>query len=364
MTTGYIIWNFNPEILPLGPLSIRWYGLLFASGFVFGYFIMQKFFRKEGISNEVLDRLTIYMAMGTVIGARLGHVLFYQPMDYLSDPLEIIKIWHGGLASHGAAIGILIALYLFTRKEKKPYLWILDRVVIVVALAGCMIRTGNLANSEIYGYETKSTYGFVFSRLETERVQKNKMVDKVTYTKVTPDKIIDGKFVPIRMNIKFVNTQKDTLRIANFMNTKVRSILMPDSIDSETGVVYPINQPYTFALKNDIRYSAYTASIIVYGIPKHPTQIYEALSYLLIFFLLYGLFSNEKIKQKQGFIFGLFLITLFGVRFALEFIKENQVSFEDKLPLNMGQWLSLPFILAGIVILIFTLKKKPSNSNA
>jgi prolipoprotein diacylglyceryl transferase len=159
-----ISWNPDPEIFRLGPLAVRWYGVLFASGFFFGYLIMRKFFKNEGISDEVLDRLTIYMAIGTIVGARLGHCFFYEPGYYLRNPLEILYIWRGGLASHGAAIGIPLALWFFVKKEKKPYIWILDRIAVVVALAGVLIRLGNLMNSEIYGVETIVSWGFVFLR--------------------------------------------------------------------------------------------------------------------------------------------------------------------------------------------------------
>ena len=147
-------WDVNPEIFRIGSFAVRWYGLLFASSFLFGYIIMKKIFDNEGLGIEVLDRLTIYMAVGVIVGARLGHCLFYEPSYYLSNPVEILKIWHGGLASHGAAIGILIALWLFVRKERKDYTWIIDRIAIVVALSGFFIRMGNLMNSEIYGMET------------------------------------------------------------------------------------------------------------------------------------------------------------------------------------------------------------------
>jgi phosphatidylglycerol:prolipoprotein diacylglycerol transferase len=256
MILNYINWNLDPEIFHLGPLSIRYYGILFALSFYMGYVIMLKFFKKENLSTELLDKLTLYVAFGTVLGARLGHVLFYQPAYYLSNPLEILKIWHGGLASHGAAIGILLALYLFSRKHKKPYLWALDKVAIVVALAGFFIRTGNLMNSEIYGHVTDLPWGFVFER--------------------------NGEILP-----------------------------------------------------------------------KHPTQIYEALSYLVIFALLYFLHNKKSIKLKKGTIFGLFMALLFSVRFLVEFIKEVQVSFEKSMVLDMGQILSIPCILTGIGIIVY-----------
>ncbi len=259
MLLNYINWNVNPDIVSFWGLTIRYYGLLFASSFFFGYIIMQKIFKEEGLTIELLDKLTVYMAIGTVLGARLGHCLFYQPDYYLSHPWEIIKIWHGGLASHGAAIGILISLYYFSKKNKKPYLWILDRIVIVVALAGFFIRMGNLMNSEIYGIETTLPWGFIFIR--------------------------DGQIVP-----------------------------------------------------------------------KHPTQIYEALSYLLIFILLYSIYIKKGVHVKQGFIFSIFLILLFTVRFFIEFIKEDQVRFEQGMSLNMGQWLSIPFVLIGFFFCLEALK--------
>jgi prolipoprotein diacylglyceryl transferase len=258
-----IPWDPNPEIFRIGPFAIRWYGLLFASSFLFGYFIMRKMFRNEGLEDALLDRLTIYMAFGTVIGARLGHCLFYEPDFYLRHPLEILKVWHGGLASHGAAIGILVALWLFVRKEKKGYFWVLDRIAIVVALSGFLIRTGNLMNSEIYGIETNLPWGFVFLR------------------------------------------------------------------------------------NNEVA-------------PKHPTQIYEGLTYLIIFFLLVRIYWSKKGNVFQGLLISIFLILVFTARFFIEFVKEPQVAFENSMKLNMGQLLSIPFILAGLIGLYLSLKiKKP-----
>jgi len=261
MELQIIPWNVNPEIFRIGNFAVRWYGLLFASGFVFGYYIMRKIFRNEGLTDATLDRLTVYMAIGTIVGARLGHCFFYEPEYYLARPLEILKVWHGGLASHGAAIGILLALWLFVRKEKKPYLWIIDRVVIVVALAGTMIRLGNLMNSEIYGVETTLPWGFVFLR--------------------------NGE-----------------------------------------------------------------------NAPKHPTQIYEALAYLITFGILMRIYWKNLGKQRPGLLFGLFLVLVFGFRFFVEYIKEDQVGFEAGMKLNMGQWLSIPLVVAGIAILIWAFSNK------
>jgi phosphatidylglycerol---prolipoprotein diacylglyceryl transferase len=162
---NYITWNVDPEIFSIGPLSIRWYGLLFALAFVFGQRILTKIYVAEGRTEGDVDVITLYMIIGTVIGARLGHTLFYAPDYYLANPIEILKIWEGGLASHGATIGILFALWLFSRKQKFDYMWVLDRIVIVVALGGALIRLGNLMNSEIIGRQTDVAWAFLFERL-------------------------------------------------------------------------------------------------------------------------------------------------------------------------------------------------------
>ncbi|WP_181885190.1 prolipoprotein diacylglyceryl transferase [Pontibacter diazotrophicus] len=159
---NYIPWNVDPEIFSIGPLSIRWYGLLFALGFVIGQRILTKIYVAEGRTEGDVDVITLYMIIGTVIGARLGHTLFYAPDYYLSNPIEILKIWEGGLASHGATIGILFALWLFSRRMKFDYVWVLDRIVIVVALGGALIRLGNLMNSEIFGRPTDVPWAFIF----------------------------------------------------------------------------------------------------------------------------------------------------------------------------------------------------------
>ncbi|MEX0982260.1 MAG: prolipoprotein diacylglyceryl transferase [Bacteroidales bacterium] len=269
---NYITWDIDPEIFNIGSLSIRWYGLMFAMAFLSGYLVFTKALNIKRLDAEMLDQLLIYVAIGVIAGARLGHCLFYEPSYYLSNPLEILKIWKGGLASHGAAIGILLAIWLYIKKHRLSFLWLMDRLVIVVPLAGAFIRTGNLFNSEIYGRATDVPWAFLFVR----------------------DKVID----PV------------------------------------TGSLLP-------------------------NLPSHPTQIYEALSYLIIFAILFIFYMKKKDELRDGFIFGLFLILLFSARFFIEFIKNEQVSFEVGMFLNMGQMLSLPFILIGIGLIVYT-KRKPS----
>jgi len=264
-----ITWNVDPEIFNIGQLSIRWYGLLFASAFLSGYIVFTRFLATERLSSEMLDQLLIYIAVGTVIGARLGHCFFYEPDYFLKNPLEILKIWKGGLASHGAAIGILLSLWLYVRKYKLSFLWMIDRIVIVVALGGAFIRLGNLFNSEIYGSPTELPWGFEFVR----------------------DKLYD----------------------------------------SNTGE-------------------------LLATVARHPTQLYEALSYILIFVLLFTFYRKRHLKVRDGFIFGVFMILLFAARFFIEFVKNDQVAFEGGMSLNMGQWLSLPFIFAGVLMILLTRK--------
>ncbi len=275
MIFNVITWNVDPEIFSLGELSIRWYGLLFATAFLSGYLVFTRYLATDRLNSELMDQLLIYVAVGTVLGARLGHCLFYEPEYFLKNPVEILKIWRGGLASHGAAVGILLSLWLYVRKNKLSFLWLIDRVVIVVALGGAFIRLGNLFNSEIYGGPTTLPWGIKFVR------------DKV--------------------------------------------------YDPNTGALLPT-------------------------VASHPTQLYEALCYFLIFAVLLTYYRKNYTKVRDGFIFGVFMILLFSARFFIEFVKNDQVGFESGMTLNMGQLLSLPFILAGVFMIVWT-KMKPQYFN-
>ncbi len=257
---NFIHWNVKPEIFHLGPFSVRWYGLLFASGFLIGYYIGEKMLKSEKVSQKWVDSLFFYIIIATVVGARLGHVFFYGWDYYSQHPEEIIMVWHGGLASHGGAIGIIVAMYIHSKVvTKRSILWTLDRIVVPTALVGAFIRTGNLMNSEIYGIQTSLPWGFIFER------------------------------------------------------------------NGET-------------------------------VAKHPTQIYEALAYLFAFGILTWFYWKTNVKDKPGFILGLFFILIFIPRFLIEFIKEDQEAFEATMSLNMGQWLSVPFILLGLLLMVRALK--------
>ena len=274
MILNYITWDVDPEIFSIGTLSIRWYGLMFAFAFLSGYLVFTRFLKIKHLDSEMLDQLLIYVAVSAIVGARLGHCLFYEPDYYLKNPVEILKIWKGGLASHGAAL-ILVAIWLYVRRYKLSFLWLMDRLVVVVPLAGAFIRTGNLFNSEIYGRASDLPWAFLFVR--------------------------------------------DVIR------------------DPNTGAVIP-------------------------NVPSHPTQIYEAFSYLAIFAILFIYYRRNHEKVRDGFFFGLFLILVFTARFFIEFIKNDQVAFESGMALNMGQWLSVPFVLSGVALIVYT-KLKPTYFN-
>lgn len=266
---AYITWNVNPTAFTIFGLEIRWYGVLFAITFASGYFILMNMFRREGKPDALIDSMLWYVVIAVTVGARLGHCFFYEPSYYLTAEHwpEIFRIRDGGLASHGAAIAILFAVYLVARKYRLAYWYLLDRLVIVVALGGLFIRTGNLINSEIYGHATTLPWGFLFVR--------------------------NGEVMP-----------------------------------------------------------------------KHPTQIYEALSYFLLFIGLLTYYIKKDGKPKEGVLFSCFLIVCFGMRFLIEFVKENQELWEDDYVLNMGQMLSLPFIAAGLVLLWLSLKGKLPHRKA
>ena len=263
---SYITWDVGPELLNIGPLSVRWYGLLFAMAFIVGFQIMQWMYKRENKPVSDVEQLAIYMILGTVIGARLGHCLFYNPEYYLANPLEILMVWKGGLASHGASIGILISLYIYTKKKKVSFLWQMDRVVVATALGGSFIRLGNLFNSEIIGKATDVPWAFIFTKVD--------------------------------------------------------------------------------------------------NVPRHPTQLYESIGYLIIFLILFFIYKNKYKQLNDGFIFGLFLILLFTFRIIVEFFKENQTGFEQGMVFNMGQLLSVPFVILGVILIVRSLKKTKSVTSA
>jgi len=293
----YITWVTDPILFEVGPLSVRWYGLLFAFAFMAGFYIIQWMLKREEYPKEWLDSLLIYVMIGTVGGARLGHVFFYQWDYYQNNLLEILQVWKGGLASHGAAIGIIASVWLWSRRvSKKPVLWTLDRVVVTVALSGLFIRVGNFINHEIVGKATNADWGVKFLR----------NFDDLSYSKIQK---VTG--MPI------------------FKNNEVDYSMLDKAYD---------------AIATNPEFASLLAEIP----NRHPAQLYEAFAYLCIFLTLLGLYTFKKAGEKHGLIFGLFLIGTFGARFIIEFFKADQVAFESEMVLNMGQWLSIPLVLMGL----------------
>ncbi len=265
-----IDWNVDPTFLELGPLTIRWYGLFFALAFLIGHSILRRIFANEGVPEKQLDKVLIYTMIGTIVGARLGHVFFYDWAYYSQRLAEIPQFWKGGLASHGGAVGIVLALWLFSRYvSKRSLLWILDRVAVPVALGGMFIRLGNLMNHEIVGAKTSVPWAFVFD-------------PKHCFSCGIPPE------------------------------------------------------------------------------PRHPSQIYEALFYLLIFGVLFYMYWRKQAYRKEGLLIGSFFLLIFSARFIVEFFKEYQ-TLEEGAFLTMGHWLSIPFVLIGVLLIIRAQKRGKDN---
>jgi phosphatidylglycerol---prolipoprotein diacylglyceryl transferase len=260
----YFIWDINPELFSLGPLAPRYYGLLFVLGFLVGYFLVKKAFRQIGKSENDLISLLYYITFAAIIGARLGHILFYHPMSYLSDPLAIIRIWEGGLASHGGAIGVIAAILLFSRRHNDlTVIRLADILAPSIAFVACCVRLGNFFNSEILGKPSTLPWAVVFARVD--------------------------------------------------------------------------------------------------AVSRHPAMLYEAASYLGLFMVY--LFLEPRLNFKPGAKIGLLLVWIFSARFLIEFVKEQHVAFESHLLLNMGQLLSIPFVILGLLFLCGFFRQRSRHFN-
>jgi prolipoprotein diacylglyceryl transferase len=271
MILNYLHWNVDPEIINILGISLRYYGILFVGGIILCMYILNWIFKNENIPMVNLEKLSVYGMIGIFAGARLGHCLFYEPSYYLSHPLEMILpisfppdgsikfIGYQGLASHGGVIGLLIALYFYSRNTKHSMIDTIDLIAVVAGLSFGFIRLGNFMNSEIIGIPTTKPWGVIFERVD--------------------------------------------------------------------------------------------------HVPRHPAQLYEAISYFFIFAIMMILYKKMSTRPKNGFFFGLATVLFVTARFIVEFVKENQVGFEDGMTLNMGQWLSVPFIALGIGFIIYGLKR-------
>lgn len=274
VAVGGAIWlfalsNSHPEGVTIGPIAVRWYGLMFLIGFIAGYYIVRAMYRHEGAPEEWMPTLLIYVAVATIVGARLGHCLFYEWDYYSAHPAKIIAFWEGGLASHGGTIAIIIAIFIYSKYvTKRSPLWTFDRLVVAVALVACLIRLGNLFNSEIFGYATTLPWGFK----------------------------------------------------------------------------YPLSREW------QLLYAPTDSAC-------HPTQLYEAGVYLILFVVLMWMYWRKNLEERPGLLLGVFFIGVFLSRFLIEFVKNPQEDFERDMLLNMGQLLSIPFIIAGIWLVIRALRR-------
>lgn len=259
----HFVWNVSPVLLDLGPLQLRWYGLLFVGSFFIGLYIGQWIFKREGRDPQILDTLLLYVMAGAIIGARLMHCLAYEPGYYLSHPLEIIMVWKGGLASHGGLLGVLLALYLFTKKHNESFFWLVSRTTIPAALAGAFIRFGNFFNSEILGKPTDIPWAVIFERVDM--------------------------------------------------------------------------------------------------IPRHPVQLYEAFSYIILFAFMLWLYKRISSALATRLLTGVYLFSIFTVRFLLEYTKTKQAAYTLDIPLTTGQLLSIPFIIIGLVWIVWALKQEKNE---
>lgn len=275
----YVTWDVNPELFTIFGREIRWYGLFWVIGLIVAVYIVQHIYEKEKLPQKWFDSLFLYMILGIILGARLGHCLFYEPAYYLANPIKILHIWEGGLASHGGVLGIIIAVWLYSKNvTKKSMVWTFDRVIVPTGFTAAFIRLGNLMNHEIYGGPTSQPWGFRF-------------------------------------------------------------------ID---------NIPQWMA-----------GAPAVFTEPSHPTQIYEALVYFLVFFVTMYLYWKTDAKKKQGLLIGIAMIMIFASRFFIEYIKEVQVESEllmrESTGLILGQWLSIPFVIWGIWLVWNALKNDKKN---
>jgi phosphatidylglycerol---prolipoprotein diacylglyceryl transferase len=368
----YIIWNASPEIFSIGSFALRWYGLFFALGFLISQQILYYMYQKEGKPQKDVDTLTIYMVVATIIGARLGHVIFYQPEIIIEEPLSIFLPFEfspfrftglQGLASHGGAIGILLALWIYARKRKpgQNYFQVLDRIVILVALTGALIRFGNYFNSEIIGVPTDGATGVIFVNKLTEAVKdrkigERKLVESVEYMRNDSLPVGQNGRVPLSIYIFFEKNATEGDANA-FVTQTVNGLLARRLYEFFDTGAEPV--PYVLARQKN---GNLAARISTYGISRHPAQLYEAISCVILFLWLFWIWSRYKEDLPAGRLFGIFLIVCFGLRFLYEYLKEPQVSFETDLPLYMGQILSIPLVIAGVFVLIYSYRRQPKEA--
>jgi len=254
----YFVWNVDPVLLHLGPLQLRWYGMFFVGSFFIGMGLTKWIFEREGYATDKLDNLLMFALLGTIVGARLMHCFAYEPAYYLAHPLEVLKVWKGGLASHGGMLGMIVILYIYARQNHMSYMWLLSRLAIPGMIVAISVRLGNFFNSEILGLPSDQPWAVIFSRIDM--------------------------------------------------------------------------------------------------VPRHPVQLYEAGSYMLIFMVLLLIYLRSKPDFATRMLPGVFALMLFGARFVLEYFKTRQADYTTNLPFTTGQLLSIPMIIIGIIWIVWALR--------
>lgn len=348
------VWTMNPEVVSF--LPVRWYGVFFACSFLVGQYILNWAYKHDGVPISLVEKFAIYAIAGTILGARAGHMFFYDFKALMADPLSLFRIWEGGLASHGGGIGLGLACYLFYKKHKEQlpsYLWVLDKTVLVVAIAGCFIRFGNFMNSEIVGKPSNTSTSVLFANPVMFALESDGFIRDVSVTpnSSTPININEIECKPYTLAFNFDISVSKEEALDNINKIVIPYINKQKGADKH----FTVTDFATTELGNN------TFSIEAFGIPRHPAQLYESFSCLILFGLL--LYLNKKKLLPEGSLFGVFMIYVFTLRFFYEFLKENQKAWEDGNLLNQGQTLSIPMVLIGIFVIIygFTQKNKTSH---
>jgi prolipoprotein diacylglyceryltransferase len=340
-----LIWDADPILFTVGGFPVGWYGVLFGLGFLLSQRVMYLVYRREG--KVVLDVLLLYLMAGCIIGARITHCLFYDPAYYLSHPLSILRVWEGGLASHGAALGMIAALYLFSRRHPDHhFLWLIDRIAIVALMTGALVRVGNFINGEIVGTPTHSGFGVVFVPQSRVAVLRGfPSVRELHVTRREDDRSAPPGNIPVTMTLD-MDLQRTPKELAFWYltHTLLPAIQWNAVVKGTfTGLTGAGSVPVLTPLAGGWR-----AEIPAWGIARHPVQLYEGLSALLLAIGLFIVWWRRKAATPGGSLLGWCFILLFTIRFFLEFMKEDVTPIESGLPLKVGQMLSIPFVLLGI----------------
>ena len=357
--------------------SVRWYSVLFILGFIIGRFLVVGAYKREKKYDTTVDLQMLYMVFGILIGSRIGHVIFYEPEILSRGIIEVLSFWKGGLASHGAAIGILsgMAIYSFEvvvndfrikikdrLRRGYNYLQVMDRMIIAVAIGCSLIRMGNFVNSETIGLQTQNSYGVLFVNPIEERI-KNQLpfVKKVSFEET-------GKFYKngqpfLNTKIFFDNEEYKETRIKNSIQ-KSLNYLHPQNVYSNSTVINPYKDEVKYQFKRNT--SDFYMEYETVGVYRHPAQLYESLTYLIIGIIMFIILKKYQLNLRHGSLLAFFFISAFLGRFILEYFKENQISNELYklnnllgLNLNLGQLLSIPFVVFGVYLFLRNIKKDP-----